>query len=825
MNNIHYQKFDFGFSGNRVEKKTEEEEKQKEEALKKEEESKKSQIVPPKAKAVTAKADELVENYIKAYMIPKGGNKSVNGGVIQKEPKETTVAGGSLPKPTQAAEPQEPVVTFHDNKVTESETEEGKPQLQLFQNNTNIGLSATVVPGVPTPTPTPNAVQNDQQSAQAHVLPDVGNEPGEGNEVNNGGGAQASGSVQNNVNQGTAVGGSAAVGNESGLEDVQQLIAQWESLPDDATFEEKINLLGQIIDIYENQLDDIDSARIWRVRRFVVCDKNKGLQCLEYMQRLQAGEPYDPQNWPEVCSNTSDYDALQYLVVNYDSLDADQKLACVEAYIVIHTNDTLTNIVWGVYGGSTGKLGIAHDDAALSFGCIVMAANNPLNAGADWQGKFAEYQTAFAEFQSMIDSPDHGSTIEVQGKISELTTLIEDLRGQGFPYCDELMIATQGYLVYAGHDVIDLSLQPFQQQVVYEQVTSILGQYTNLSPENLAELEEFLMQTSIEYVQEKPWYNNYEVLTQHLSHYLENVVPNKIQEMGVLSDNYVQIINEELESFWAEYNELYSLTDEQRAELEILLRTNAEDYIKGHTNYNDDTLHSRLHNNMRVWANNWINENELITIEQTLMIDNNIYSCLDSCYLEYNGALLNSEQRARLEELVRSSAIHYLRSHPNATQDELNSHMRWKAWDIIENNWGQLLTNMEPSPDVHNDWIEDKFLDRRQGCNAAAMGDLLDVLLANDPENGYWPTWGLPDYIRGHLHSIGWDSNQMAQLDSAMEQAINAVQNGHWQNGAYYVGNYNMGITRTSMFGTITLSDSAQFFRSFMFILNRYLGA
>jgi len=259
-------------------------------------------------------------------------------------------------------------------------------------------------------------------------------------------------------------------------ETVEALIEQWNNLPDDATNGDKIELLTQIINTYENDLQNQDSARIWRVRRETVVMNERKLNRLSYLQRLKDGEPFDEATWHNIKDQPAffdgDRDALNNFHSNYSTLSDDEKLA-MDTYFAVSYAMSVCGMMVGWYGSNLPQyVNSTHSYSGGTFSQINRFVDNPLNEDENWQGTYAQYRTKFTKFQQIMEDPDHpahkleekpigGEPITaVQRLVNDLKSTIDILRGEGFPYCDELLISIQGYLVYADHDDINVLPNP-----------------------------------------------------------------------------------------------------------------------------------------------------------------------------------------------------------------------------------------------------------------------------------------------------------------------------------------------------------------------------
>ena len=254
-------------------------------------------------------------------------------------------------------------------------------------------------------------------------------------------------------------------GPRSGGADVQALIERWYSLPDDTTNEVKSELLTQIIDIFENN-NDINNARIWRVRRYTVSQNICNQERLDFLQRIKNGEHVNFNAIPMPNYDSGDLQAYCELQdkINAGSMyGTEEDFIFRESLVAVHTKQTLERLIHlknpnSPYPADPRN---AYIEATSLYGCVTYIANVPKNADQPWHNKFVnEFKPMFDEFHNImsnaLDSKSAVGLPEIHGMVSNLQELIEELRSQGCTYCDELLVSIHGHLVYRGIATIDV---------------------------------------------------------------------------------------------------------------------------------------------------------------------------------------------------------------------------------------------------------------------------------------------------------------------------------------------------------------------------------
>ena len=273
------------------------------------------------------------------------------------------------------------------------------------------------------------------------------------------------------MDPGTPVNGVVAPEDPDPMEELAALQAQWESLADGNDYEAQFNVLTQIINIYTAQGDE-DSARIWRVRRLTV---NYNYMNEQYLQHLFNGA----QGMPEIESlylyaadgeSILDYQAENY-IISHGTTD-EERSVLYEYVISSQTLQTLDEVTRKKNNSPDYHQNLLLNHAKEVFNNIDMATTF-FDENEPWQSTFGQYKSKFERFREVMTNPnDIGNSLQVkpldggvavsavQIMVGELTGLIDQLREQGFPYCDELLISIQGYLIYAEHDDIDVLPYP-----------------------------------------------------------------------------------------------------------------------------------------------------------------------------------------------------------------------------------------------------------------------------------------------------------------------------------------------------------------------------
>ncbi len=236
---------------------------------------------------------------------------------------------------------------------------------------------------------------------------------------------------------------------------LDKLINQWRGNNEQMNNQEKFDLLTQIIDAFG---DDEEGARIWRVRRFTAHFKISQQQLLDFW-RENSGNEYSihdlPQR-PEYEGYQDDAEAVNYLNAHggtpEERLVNDERLIEGFAYRAIYLS--LASMA-----NDCNNPQLSGDASSYAGFCMLhinLYVNSQLNANEPWHDFYVnEYKPLFDKFKNNISEM---SSEQVQNLVGDFQRMIEKLREQGFPYCDELLIAIQGYLVYAGAD--DMNVLP-----------------------------------------------------------------------------------------------------------------------------------------------------------------------------------------------------------------------------------------------------------------------------------------------------------------------------------------------------------------------------
>lgn len=259
--------------------------------------------------------------------------------------------------------------------------------------------------------------------------------------------------------------------------DVQELINRWNAEHENMTREEKFDLLSQIIDFYVESGDSTQES-IWRVRRYTVMFDHTE-ENLAIWNRMQNGGEYETPFYYTCSEYQGFYEDMEaWNSYNHGTLEGDERAVFLECcksgystlalyYIIRTRNSNLT----------PEQIDSQKEQAKYSADWLMWILNEMVDGGfiegSDWQDTYAQYQTKFDNFRDIMNNPDHPAhEIEthniytnegasaVQLLVNDLTSMIDELREQNFPYCDELLIAIQGYLVYADHDDINVLPNP-----------------------------------------------------------------------------------------------------------------------------------------------------------------------------------------------------------------------------------------------------------------------------------------------------------------------------------------------------------------------------
>lgn len=338
------------------------------------------------------------------------------------------------------------------NKMTEKKAEEDKSKQELLKKEENIKPDVVVPEREKVTASADKAVEN---YIKAYMFPKTETSPkGVDNEkpVE----VTQTGVVQGGVRDG----------------DVQELINEWNENHDNWDNEMKFNKLTAIIDAF----DEGDSGvQIWRVRRYTVACNMANEENLIHLRDgdnhyTNISDIYKNHNLSG--SGTGSERSIDFNTgTNFVSSGDEEEITKFEFNVACHTANITCLIAQYASNGTP----INPTMSSFSLrSAIIQIANNPLNADKPWQDTFNdEFKPKLNKFAAMMTNPDHPvhslahKPINVEEPISavqmvvnELTGLIDELREQGFPYCDELLICIQGYLVYAGYEDIDVLPYP-----------------------------------------------------------------------------------------------------------------------------------------------------------------------------------------------------------------------------------------------------------------------------------------------------------------------------------------------------------------------------
>lgn len=240
------------------------------------------------------------------------------------------------------------------------------------------------------------------------------------------------------------------------ITNIDDLIADWNANNKTMTREEKMALLTQIIDYYEAHADG-DNVMIWRVRRYsTACDRTAENLAI-YNNMLNGGEYSIPNSFgcDGYNGESEDREAMKKLnsLWNSGQCTDEQKIVYEEWSVAGVSTYTLLGIIECKNPNvDPGQIKFNRKQEKIWANTMLMwindIVNNPINAHEPWRDMYNNYNQMFNNFRNSIDGLSHE---EIQAMAVELQNAVEELSGQGFPYCDQLLISIQAYIAYAGY--------------------------------------------------------------------------------------------------------------------------------------------------------------------------------------------------------------------------------------------------------------------------------------------------------------------------------------------------------------------------------------
>lgn len=242
-------------------------------------------------------------------------------------------------------------------------------------------------------------------------------------------------------------------------ENVQSLIDDWNANNKTMTKEEKMALLTQIIDMLEAQNDGYN-AKMWRVRRYTTACNHTSENLQIWNNMLNGGEYSAPQ-WPL----PGNYEGMnEDIEVWYDFNSrwnsgqcTDEEKIFFREYWITQTPCRILYYAIQCKNPSFTPEQLEQNKHTLlnELMCGIswingMVWNNPQYTNEPWQQVYNnEFQPIFAKFKTAASNNE--THADIAALAGDLQSVVAELRQQGFPYCDELLISIQGYIAYAGY--------------------------------------------------------------------------------------------------------------------------------------------------------------------------------------------------------------------------------------------------------------------------------------------------------------------------------------------------------------------------------------
>ena len=241
---------------------------------------------------------------------------------------------------------------------------------------------------------------------------------------------------------------------------VDELIADWNANNKTMSKDEKMALLTQIIDMYDAQNDGYH-AKMWRIRRLTVARDHTAENLAIYNNMINGGEYSTPNSF------SADYyaDMNEDMAVFNDFNNRWNSGQCTdeegiffrEYFVSLLSTRTLYYTIQCKNPNSTPAQVESYKNSAKSDAYSLMNSwlpgllwNDPQYANADWQVAYNnDFTPMFTKFQTVVN--DNATQSDIAAMASDLQNVVAELREQGFPYCDQLLIAIQGYIASAGY--------------------------------------------------------------------------------------------------------------------------------------------------------------------------------------------------------------------------------------------------------------------------------------------------------------------------------------------------------------------------------------